>query len=583
MDAIITQESPLKKYGASLSINRDFAVKDSPIAIDCETDEQDNLVGLALTQNGTNIWYYCGDDLQGNFSSLKVLNKLPLIGHNLKGDAKWLKSWGWNIQSSNLFSDTMLQSYVISSTKESHSLKDLASEYLKMKWNTYKEMVHPDVLHPKKKITLDKQDVNRVAEYCAMDCLATYRLYYYFTKIMTPFQKRVFNTIEMPLMQLLYEMEVQGINIDTNHLKFLDEIYKKEIKDNIVDLELYTKGITNLNSPKQLKPFIEELTGHTIPNTNHFTLESLKNCAFVNLLLSYKRKNKLYSTYIKPYVGLNKLYTTYNQVTKNIKGEEKGISTGRLSSNKPNLQNIPAHGEDGKGIRKLFIPEKGKKLITADYSQIEYRLLAHFSKEPRLMEAYKNGDDIHQQTAMALGLTDRHIGKTLNFAAIYGAGAKKIALASKVDEKKAQEFLDQYWKVLPRVKAWINRTKFQAKAQKGVYTLMKRWIPLLDINSSDPIKRWHWERAAVSYIIQGSAAEIIKLAMIKLKENNIFPILQVHDELLFEEELNDSNTVKVYTDRVKYYMESIVKLDVPLIVNIGYGKNWEESKNETIK
>jgi DNA polymerase-1 len=273
------------------------------------------------------------------------------------------------------------------------------------------------------------------------------------------------------------------------------------------------------------------------------------------------------------------VYTTYNQITKNQYGE-KGISTGRLSSSEPNLQQIPARTDDGKKLRELFIPEDGKVLIDADYSQIEYRLLAHFTQEPLLLEAFKNGKDVHEETGRALGC-DRDTGKTLNFASIYGAQAKKIAKTAKCSEDDAQSFLDLYWKKLPGVTAWVNRIKYEARLKKGITTFMKRFIPLPGIMTNDLYERYHWERAAVNYTIQGSAAEIIKLAMIQLRKKGYLPLLTVHDELLFEvPTMKKDGTEYPFDIEIRSIMESVINISVPLVADVGIGINWREAKGE---
>lgn len=538
--------------------------------VDCETDEQDNFVGVAFF-NGTTCHYFT------KLPPLHCVKDMQLIGHNLKADAKWLSKWGITIRADQMVMDTMLQSYVINSTKESHSLKDLAKEYLNLTWSTYKEMVHPDAEHPKKKVTLDKQDVSRVADYCASDAIGTWKLYQHFNRIMTPTQKRILTFIEMPVLRALYEMELEGIRIDTEYLSLLDKEYSTGLISLSADLQQMTNGQVNWRSPKQLLEFFKSL-GYDLKDTQRKTLEGLTSCEFAQKLVEYKKLFKVHSTYIEPFKKLPtlpKVHTEFNQVvSKAGKDDMVGISTSRLSSRKPNLQNIPAKGETGTDLRKLFVAAKGHKLVSADYSQIEYRLLAHFTKEPRLMEAFRNGKDVHDETALALGV-DRTIGKTLNFAAIYGAQEKRISETAGVSVEEAKTFLYQYWKVLPRVQAWINRTKLEAKVRHGVYTLMHRWIPIPGIVSSNPRERMHWERAAVNYIIQGSAAEIMKLALIELTKFGYKPLLTVHDEFVFEIE---ESKVPVAVDVIRDTMERIVKVDVPLSVEIGVGDNWNEAK-----
>jgi len=225
-------------------------------------------------------------------------------------------------------------------------------------------------------------------------------------------------------------------------------------------------------------------------------------------------------------------------------------------------------------LRRAFIPQKGSILIDADYSQIEYRLLAHFSGEERLIEAFHKGADVHEETGKILGV-NRALGKTLNFASIYGAQAWKISKTANISESEAGNFLRKYWELLPKVQEFINFTRAKAKADKGIFTLCGWFIPLPDIINEDPKLRAKAERQAVNYLIQGSAAEIIKLAMIDCVKNNFPPILQVHDELLFE--IDNKFPGKLVMPDIKKIMQDVVKLKVPLDVGVKSGYNWSEA------
>jgi DNA polymerase I len=380
--------------------------------------------------------------------------------------------------------------------------------------------------------------------------------------------------------------------IDTEYLKTLDTEFKAKMEDleMFINRQWYDIGREdklNVNSNRQIAELLEA-QGAVLPTTekgnkkvDKATLQQWITIPSVPLLLEYSKIEKLYSTYTQGLLSRQnngRIHCDFNQISKNDKGADVGISTNRLSSSNPNLQNIPARSTEGKLIRKAFIAPVGKLLIDADYSQIEYRLLAHFSKEPKLIQAFKEGKDVHEETGKALGCS-RDVGKTLNFASIYGAQAAKISRTAKVSEQEAERFLDAYWKVLPRVTAWIHRVKFEARLKKGIFTLNRRWIPLPGISSGNKYERMHWERAAVNYIIQGSAAEIMKMALIKLQEISYRPILTVHDEFLFE--CHDVSTIidKSISD-IKFMMENVVKLDVPLIADIGHGKNWAEAKGD---
>lgn len=549
--------------------------------IDVETDEKDNLVGIGFTADGKRIDYT--DHIDPTLTLF--LETAQLVGQNLKFDAKLLVKWGVNIQPKNLFGDTILMSYVMNSTKESHGLKELGKErgYI---WPSYKELVGKG----KSKQTLDKQPIEVVANYNAMDVLVTYRLYEEFKKKMDSMQARILEQIELPVMRILFEMELKGVLVDEKRLQELNTEFTERLATLSSEIKRLAGKEINPNSNLQIANVLEA-RGFTLPSTpkgnkkvDKLTLEKFTGDEFVKILQEYNQIEKLVSTYTQGLLdrkSLPRLFPTYNQIARTQTGMDRGIATGRLSCSDPNLQQIPTKTEEGKKLRELFIPKEEYTLIDADYSQIEYRLLAHFAKEPLLIKAFMEGKDVHEETGKALGV-GRATGKTLNFAAIYGAGNKRIAQTAKVTEEAAKEFLSEYWRTLPLVSSWINSVKYQARQKGGIYTLMKRWIPLPGLYSSDLGERWHWERCAVNFIIQGSAAEIMKLALLKVSEFGLHPILTVHDELLFEATPASyfGNGVQYDYDRIKQIMESVVKLDVPLIAELGIGDNWREAKGD---
>lgn len=565
------------KHGAVLHTNERLTVPTGPVVIDVETDEKDNFVGIGLTSNGTDIYYFTDKEALQDLQYVK-----GIVGHNLKFDAKLLVKWGVELKPEQLHDDTILMSYVVNATKESHSLKDLGKEQGFI-WPTYKEMVGGG----KKKLTLDKQPIERVANYCGMDVLVTFRLYQTLKRKMDLFASRIYNQIELPLMRILFEMELAGVLVDVDRITQLDSQFKTLLGNLQDKMFHHAKKEFNPNSNAQTAAVLEA-RGIVLPLTekgnkkvDKFVLEQFKDDEVVKLLLEYNKIEKLYSTYTQGLLKLDslpKVYTTYNQITtkSGANDSERGISTGRLSSSSPNLQQIPTRSKEGELLREIFVPQPRHILIDADYSQIEYRLLAHFTKEPILIKAFMENKDVHEETGKALGV-DRDTGKTLNFAAIYGAQAKKIARTAKCSVEQAQGFLDKYWKVLPRVMSWINRVKYEARQKKGIFTLQKRWIPIPEITSQNPYERMHWERVAVNYTIQGSAAEVMKLAMIEIRKKGLLPLLTVHDELLFECPVDMKD---VYSHVIKSTMESVVRIDVPLIADVGTGNNWKEAKGD---
>jgi DNA polymerase-1 len=570
------QYDTVSKYGKQLVIDSPHAAAalGPVVAVDVETDEKDNVVCVSIHDGSDKVYVQFDHTLIA-----PALAGKKVVGFNLKAaDLDWLKSVGVDIKPDDIVVDVMVQVYSIDSTVEHMDLKSIARHYLGMVWKTYREMVGKG----RAKITLDKQDKLEVAEYTGMDVLATWQLYKLLEKKMTPPQKRICDTLEMPVYRMLYEMETHGVMIDTVKLAALDQQFTAELGVLEWQLQDYDKDF-NPRSPDQVK---ELLHAHRInvPDTAKATLKEYAGHPLVDLLLRHRTVSKLHSTYIKAFKAIPSLpiiHTTFNQVAQDREsGGFKGIRTGRLSSSGPNLQNIAASG-DGEVIRELFIPRPGYVLLDFDYSQIEYRLLAHLSREPGLISGFMRGDDAHTITAGLLFATSsptkdqRKIGKTINFASIYGAQAKKIASNLGISEQKAQEFLDAYWAKLPNVTAWVQKIKYEARTRKGVQTMCGRWIPLPGIVSKNKWDRLHYERASVNYIIQGSAADIIKVAMLQLKAAGYMPVLQVHDELLFEVKPED---VAKALREIKSIMEGVVTLAVPLIVDGHEGENWREAK-----
>lgn len=583
------------KFGVELKINPPEVPNGTTAVVDIETDENDNFVGVGIMCDPLSVSYFSTlrDDVRSYLSSAS------LIGHNIKFDARQLTQWGVSIKPENLVQDTMLKSYVRSSTKESHGLKSLANEFLGMEWPTYDDMTGTG----KAKLTLDKQEVERVAAYCGDDCIATFRLNEYLDKAMTPAQKSFYNSIELPTMQLLFKMELAGVTVDVDYLKDLkkdfdyDSTALRSQLGQLLDAQGYVlkhkkscpkKEHTHEFNPAsvpQVKDVLHSF-GYHVDKTDKQALEPYRKDEFVSTLLELRKVAKVSSTYIDAWLELPtlpKIHTTFNQVALDSATDSwKGIRTGRLSSSEPNLHNIPKPGDDeelettGKALRKAFIASPGNSLIVADYSQIQYRLLAHYSKEKVLIQAFLDGKDVHEATGEALGVS-RSIGKTLNFAAIFGAFPEKIAQVAKCSEDEAKEFLARYWRVLPGVRMWMERVKMLAKVHRSVKTIFGRVIPINDIDSGDRGLRAHAERTAINYIIQGGEADIMKVAMLRVAQAGFDPILQVHDELHVQ--VKDTPfVVEESKVEIQKIMESVVTLDVPLTVSIGHGPSWYEAK-----
>lgn len=587
------------KFGVELKVNPSEVPNGSTAVVDVETDEAGHFVGIGIMCDATSVSYY--STLRPDVCAF--LSSVLLIGHNLKFDARQLCSWGIAIKPEQLAQDTMLKSYVQNSTKESHGLKDLAKEYLNMEWPTYREMVG----EKRNKVTLDKQEVEKVASYCGDDCIATFRLNEYFDRKMNPAQRGYYNTIELPTMQLLFSMELTGVTVDVEYLKQLKEEFSYDAANLLVDLRSIVrdrnfaiqckkscpkKGHThefNPASPIQVKDALN-FFGYSLDSADKAALEPYRSDEFINMLMEYRKVNKVLGTFLEAWLELPtlpKIHTTFSQVSLNEQsGEWKGIRTGRLSSKEPNLQQISKAGDaeeetTGKALRSGFIPTPGKELIVYDFDQFQYRILAHYTKEPVLLEAFKNGEDVHEATGKALfGKTsitkqERAIAKNCNFGAVFGAQADKIAMVAKISVEEAEKFLKLYWQRLPGVTRWIFRTKSLAHVHKSVKTILGRVIPLPGIDDRNIWERMHAERTAVNYIIQGSEADIIKLGMLQITKKGYMPILQVHDELHFEVAPSErEEAMKV----IQSTLENIVQLDIPILANGGYGPNWFAAK-----
>jgi DNA polymerase-1 len=549
---------------------------------DVETDECDiaNFVGIAIIELGGLTVRY--------FSALspelkEVLNRSRFIGHNVKADLHWLNQWGCKISSVDIAGDTMIKEYCRDTTQSSYGLKDLAKKHLGWEWTKYKDLVGKG----KKKVTLDKQPVEVVARYCGTDCAATAELS---KRRLEPVSRRIYEQLEMPVYRALFAMESTGAALDVPYLHRLDEEFKQR-RDSALHKVREAAGNSEFNpaSPKQVLEKLRE-RGILVDKTDVATLKGHSQHPLVSELLNYREFSKLASTYTGPLLSgptPGKVFARFNQVSYDSGSEgSRGIRTGRLSSSDPNLQNIPARTDTGKKVREAFIASPGNTLVVADYSQIELRVLAHYSGEKAFLDAFHAGRDVHAETAaMMFGgasfwteeeqAKNRKIAKTINFGLLYGCGPKKLAYLTGETVERAKELLDSYWKNLPGIQRWISSVKAQAYVRNGTKTLMGRFIPLAGLKSSDMMERWGAERQAVNYTIQGSAAEIMKLALIRLHERGLKLIATVHDEFIVDTPVESAELTLA---SVKGIMENVVRLKVPLLVEAHTGKNWAEAK-----
>lgn len=513
------------------------------------------------------------------------------IGQNIKYDIEVLANAGIMVE--GVAFDTMLESYILDSSSNSHDMDSLALKYLGWRTISFEDVAGKG----SKQISFNEVEVQKAGVYAAEDADVTLRLHdVLWPRIeREPGLKRVFTEIEMPLVPVLANMERTGVLIDPILLKQQG----KELNKRLLELEeeafVLAEAKFNMNSPKQLQeilfqklklPILQKTPTGQASTADNVLQELALDFAMPRLIIEYRSLSKLMSTYT------NRLVEQLNPITKRIHTSynQTGAATGRLSSSEPNLQNIPIRTPEGRRIRQAFIAPEGYKLVSADYSQIELRLMAHISKDPSLMNAFVNNLDIHKATAAEVWgvpldqvTSDmRRNAKAINFGLIYGMSAFGLTRQLGIDRRSAQEYIDRYFTRYPKVREYMENTREQAKQNGYVETLWGRRLYLPDINASQIPRQKAAERTAINAPLQGSAADIIKIAMIRiakwLHEEHIPArmIMQVHDELVFETTETD---IDQFTAKVKGYMTEGIDLKVPLLVSVGTGNNWDEASN----
>ncbi|WP_318479329.1 DNA polymerase I [Photobacterium leiognathi] len=512
------------------------------------------------------------------------------IGQNLKFDVSIVARYGIEMQ--GIVFDTMLESYVFNSVVGRHDMDSLALRYLEHKNISFEEIAGKG----KKQLTFNQIDLAQAGPYAAEDADITLRLHNaLYPKVEADEKlKHVFETIEMPLVPVLSRMERTGVYVDsmllgaqsTEIAARLDELEKKAFE--IADQEF------NLSSPKQLQAILFEKMGLPVlkktpsgtPSTNEEVLQELAlDYPLPKLILEYRGLAKLKSTYtdklpkmVNPATG--RVHTSYHQAV---------TATGRLSSSDPNLQNIPVRNEEGRRIRQAFVAQSGYKILAVDYSQIELRIMAHLSGDKALLDAFRHGKDIHAATAAEiLGLDieqvsseQRRRAKAINFGLIYGMSAFGLAKQLDMGRNEAQDYMNVYFERYPGVLEYMESTRNTASEKGYVETLFGRRLYLPDIKSRNGLRRKAAERAAINAPMQGTAADIIKLAMIAVDnwvqqqpQDEVRLLMQVHDELVFEVK---ESALESVTAEVKALMEQAATLDVPLIADAGFGDNWDQA------
>lgn len=571
--------------------------KEKEICIDTETTSirplEAEIVGIGLSAHPKHASYIpFNGSLEPNqiLECLKPLLENPHIGfygHNIKYDLHVLQNVGIEIK--NISFDTLLASYLLNPQNTRHNLDTLALEKL----GKTKISIDSLIGKGKTQVTMREAPIDKVASYCCEDVDYTARLKKLFEKeIEAAGLGNVLEKIELPLLPVLARMERAGIFVDTEKLHKMS----KELAHSIEVLEkkiFHMAGETfNISSPKQLSVILFEKMGIKPPkktatgfSTSADVLESLKDEApIVHEILEYRTLEKLRSTYVDSLpLQINprthRIHCTFNQSV---------AATGRLSSQDPNLQNIPIRTTAGRKIREAFKPEKPhSSFLSADYSQIELRLLAHLSEDPVLIKAFLDGEDVHAYTASLVFDTPlrevtpemRYRAKAVNFGILYGQQAFGLSETLGIDYKEAASFIEKYFERYKKVKEYLEFCKEAVRKTGRAVTLTGRQRPIPEITSKNPMIRAAAERLAVNTPLQGTAADLIKIAMIdidaKLQEKSEWGtmILQIHDELLFE---SPDHEIEALSSYVKKTMEGVFKLKVPLVVDICIGKNWGE-------
>lgn len=575
------------------------------VAVDTETTGldplQDKLVGISFSVEAHHAAYiplahrYSGAPAQLDFH--QVIQRLkpwledpgkPKLGQNLKYDKHIFANH--DVVLSGIAHDTLLQSYVLESHR-AHDMDNLAERHLGVKTITYDEVTGKGA----RRISFEQVAVDKATEYAAEDADITLQLHQalYPQIAADPKLEMIYRRIEMPLLEVLFDMERNGVLLD---VKLLGE-QSRELGNRMLELETEVYRLAeqpfNLNSPKQIQeilferhklPVVKKTPGGA-PSTDEDVLQELAlDYPLPKLILDYRGLAKLKSTYtdklprmVDPATG--RVHTNYAQAV---------AVTGRLASNDPNLQNIPVRTQEGRRIREAFIAAAGHQIVSADYSQIELRIMAHISRDANLLKAFAAGEDIHRATAAEIfgippnevGAEQRRYAKVINFGLIYGMSAFGLASQLGIERAAAQLYMERYFARYTGVADYMQRTRELAKQQGFVETVLGRRLWLPDIYSSNGARRQGAERAAINAPMQGTAADLIKLAMIavhewlKQKQLKARLIMQVHDELVLEVPDDELGLLKSELPKL---MCGVAKLEVPLVVDVGAGPNWEKA------
>jgi len=576
------------------------------IAFDTETTSLDpmraHLVGLSFSvEAGEACYIPVGHDYPGAPKQLGLDDTLtalkpvledtgrPKVGQHAKYDCNVLSNYGVTVR--GIAFDTMLESYVLNATANRHDMDTLAKRWLDHDTIHYEDVAGKGA----KQIPFSQVDLDTARDYAAEDADVTLRLHHALWPQLEaqPAQRKLFSDIEMPLVPVLARMEQRGVLIDVGALRLQSQELGKRMLALQAGMQKIVGREFNVDSPKQLQALLfDELglpaklktpTGQ--PSTNEEALEAIADQhELPRMILDYRQLAKLRSTYtdklpemVNPRTG--RVHTCYNQAA---------VATGRLSSTDPNLQNIPVRNEEGRRIREAFIAPEGWRVLAADYSQIELRIMAHMSGDPGLTRAFQHDQDVHRATAAEVfgvavdevAAEHRRVAKMINFGLMYGMSAHGLAQRLGIPRGEAAEYVQRYFERYPGVKAFMDSTREQARRDGYVETLFGRRLYLDALRSRNAAQRAGAERAAINAPMQGTAADIIKRAMVSIddwlgkRDDDAHMLMQVHDELVFEVRVD---AVEALREGVRIRMQGAAELSVPLLVDIGTGANWNEA------
>ncbi|EOE4807324.1 DNA polymerase, partial [Campylobacter jejuni] len=545
------------------------------------------IVGFSFCMNENEAFYvplthnYLGVgeqiSLQSAKKAIEVIFNHFVIGHNLKYDFKIIQN-NFDLNLPQKYADTMILAWLKNPSLRVN-MDDLALRLFNYETLHFESLV-------KKGENFASVELEKACKYAAEDAYITLRFYLYFLKTLETPLLELAKNCEFDFIKIIMMMEENGIKLDTNALEILMKKFENEIKN--LSEEIYTlcEDRFNLNSPKQMGDILFEklkLPSGKKGKTGYSTDEKVLNILLdkhpvIAKILDYRELAKLYSTYCEPLLKLalkdknSRIYSSFLQT---------GTATGRLSSKDPNLQNIPAHGQYAKDYKSCFVAKDGFSFISLDYSQIELRILAHFSEDEKLLNAFANDEDIHARTAIMIfgesNYETRSVAKSINFGLIYGMGYKTLSQNLKIEANLAKSYIEKYFENFTSIKKYFEKVKNEAKQNGFIVTLSgrKRYF---DFENAKPMQIAMYERESINSILQGSAADVIKLAMLEInKELNEDKklILQIHDELIFEVK---DDLCENFVKKTRDIMENIVKLKVKLKTSSSIAKNWGDLK-----